>query len=131
MSQQMLHERYSKAASTWHVRCCAAILALCPLGLHAAPFPAEIDLTTLIPANGGDGSVGVFLTAKTPGDSKGSALAGGADIDADGLADLVVGAPGLGPCGCAAFVAFGGSHLGASIDLLKRPFLSGGEAAFI
>ena len=106
---------------------------LAPLALHAAAFPPEIDLATLDPANGGDGSVGVLLAGQTPDDLTGSAVAAAGDIDGDGISDLLIGASGNGTrCrDCAAFVVFGSSHLGAAFDVLRRPIATHGRAGFI
>ena len=38
-----------------------AVASLASQATTAAPFPAEIELRDLNPANGGDGSIGVYL----------------------------------------------------------------------
>lgn len=53
---------------------------------RATPFPAAFDLTTL------DGTNGFRLTGVASNDRSGSAVAGGGDINGDGIADLLVGA---------------------------------------
>jgi hypothetical protein len=103
-----------------------------PLVTPAAPFPPEIDLATLDPANGGDGSVGVFLYGATGDDYKGWSVAGAGDIDGDGLDDVLVGAPQAGTCDrCATYLAFGRQELPPSIDLFRTPLMSDGADAFI
>jgi glycosylphosphatidylinositol phospholipase D len=103
-----------------------------PLAAIAAPFPAEIDLSTLDPGNGGDGSVGVFLYGLTGFDYKGWSVAGAGDIDGNGLDDVLVGAPQNGLCDrCATYIAFGRQQLPASIDLFRAPLMSHGADAFI
>lgn len=57
------------------------------------PFPAEIDLASLLPENGGDGTKGFVLTGIRTGDRSGTAVSGAGDINGDGIDDLVIGAP--------------------------------------
>lgn len=58
-----------------------------------SPFPAEIDLASLLPENGGDGTKGFVLTGIRTGDRSGTAVSGAGDINGDGIDDLVIGAP--------------------------------------
>jgi hypothetical protein len=53
------------------------------------PFPAPRSLGSL------DGSNGFSLTGDDPGAFAGRSVAGGGDLDHDGIADLVIGAPAL------------------------------------
>ncbi len=55
--------------------------------------PGDFDLTQLAPDNGGDGSVGMVLLGEG-GDRAGLVVDALPDINGDGLADLVVQAPG-------------------------------------
>src|SRR4029453_18071795 len=82
----------------------------------ADEFPATVDLSSLFAANGGDGSVGVVFEGES-GAVAGArhARRGGAapgDVDADGFADVLVGAPdqtadGHAGEGGAAYLLFG------------------------
>ncbi|BBK33457.1 hypothetical protein STHU_40910 [Allostella humosa] len=69
-------------------------------------FTSSISLTTL------DGSNGFALLGTTAGDQAGWSVSGAGDVNDDGLADVVVGAPGAGPNGAASgqsYVVFGSS----------------------
>ena len=71
----------------------AAGLALAPAGAFgqgdplSEPFPPVIDLTTL------DGVTGFRLDGARPGDRSGFSVSGAADINGDGIGDLIIGAP--------------------------------------
>ncbi|MEM9386754.1 MAG: hypothetical protein AAGA68_16970 [Pseudomonadota bacterium] len=69
------------------------------------------DLGTLFPALGGDGSRGVVVLGEAQGDDFALDVAYAGDINADGLGDVVVGAPRLSRGGLddlgAAYVLFG------------------------
>jgi hypothetical protein len=58
---------------------------------QSGPFPAVVNLVSLLPSGGGDGSAG-FIINGVMGDDFGLAVGAG-DINADGLSDLVIGAP--------------------------------------
>jgi hypothetical protein len=55
-------------------------------------FPAALDLRRLFPGAGGDGSVG-FVLRGDRGDEAGYSVSGAGDVNGDGIADLVIGAP--------------------------------------
>ncbi|NKI36205.1 choice-of-anchor D domain-containing protein [Wenzhouxiangella sp. XN79A] len=61
-----------------------------------------------LPLSGLDGSDGFALTGQTAGDNAGQAVASAGDLDGDGVADLVVGAPRAGPGG---ILSAGRSHV--------------------
>jgi hypothetical protein len=63
----------------------------------------ELDLESLLPENGGDGSMGVILEGSEERDGAGSDVAMLGDVDGDGLADVAVGS------GSGAYVVFGRS----------------------
>jgi hypothetical protein len=84
---------------------------------RAGAFSAVVELSSLLPANGGDGSRGFVLNGIDPNDSSGYALAAAGDVNGDGLADLVVGARNADP---------GDSNAGESYVVFGRV----GEAAF-
>lgn len=52
----------------------------------------EIPLSSLLPANGGDGSVGVVVLGDLPGDAVGYSAAGVGDFNGDGYDDFAIGA---------------------------------------
>jgi hypothetical protein len=55
-------------------------------------FPAKFLLSSLLAQNGGDGSTGVHLHGPDLNDYAGDAVAGGGDLNGDGIDDVVVGA---------------------------------------
>ena len=60
---------------------------------RATPFPAEFNLSSLLPANGGDGSQGVVLNAASPDDFTGVSVSTVGDVNGDGIDDVVISAP--------------------------------------
>jgi Ca2+-binding RTX toxin-like protein len=70
-------------------------------------FPANLDLSTLNGTNG-------FRLSGAAGDFSGRSVASGGDVNGDGFADVIVGAPTLG----LGYVVFGkASGFGADLDL--------------
>ena len=63
----------------------------------AGGFPAEGDLESLLPENGGDGSAGFVVTGTDEFDYTGLAVAPVGDVNGDGLDDLLIGAPDATP----------------------------------
>ncbi|MEZ6317526.1 MAG: integrin alpha [Phycisphaerales bacterium] len=61
---------------------------------RGTPFPAEVPLPGLFPANGGDGSAGFVLTGEGNSYQGGYAVSNAGDLNADGFDDLAVSAPG-------------------------------------
>jgi hypothetical protein len=59
-----------------------------------ASFPAEVELSGLLAANGGDGTEGFVIQGIDRFDYAGYAVSGARDINGDGLDDLIIGAPG-------------------------------------
>lgn len=85
---------------------------------RAAGFPAEFDTSTL------DGSNGFRLSGLTSGNSAGISVDGAGDINGDGIADLIIGAPNADPGGRTdageTYVVFGQSGgFSANIDLVS------------
>ena len=79
-------------------------------------YSGSIDLSTL------DGTNGFVINGSTAFDQTGFSVSGAGDLNGDGFADLIIGAPEAQPNGFssgAAYVLFGGSSVGysGSIDL--------------
>jgi hypothetical protein len=55
-------------------------------------FPAVIELASLEPENGGDGSKGFVIAGVDDGDYSGFAVSAGGDLNGDGVDDLIIGA---------------------------------------
>ncbi|MEM9385420.1 MAG: integrin alpha [Pseudomonadota bacterium] len=75
------------------------------------PFAAVLELLSLREEQGADGSRGFVMNGADAGDLAGSSLARSGDVDGDGTADLIIGAPGAGqaerPESGEAYVVFG------------------------
>ena len=82
----------------------------------------QIDLAELFVSNGGDGSAGFVLNAEGAGDELGRNVRSAGDVNGDGLADFIVGAPKADPDGVgnagAAYIVFGNADgYDAELDL--------------
>jgi hypothetical protein len=88
-----------------------------------AQFPANIDLSSL------DGLTGFRLSGAAAADASGFSVASAGDVNGDGFADVIVGAPGADPNGSASgasYVVFGkASGFDANIDLSSLDGLTG------
>jgi hypothetical protein len=69
-------------------------LAAHGVGAWAGPFPPELELSSLLPANGGDGSAGFVLNGIDAYDLSGWSVSAAGDVNGDGLDDVLVGARG-------------------------------------
>jgi hypothetical protein len=74
---------------------------------RASGFPPVFSVSNLFPAGGGDGSDGFVIRGRDVFDSLGASVSNAGDVNGDGLADLVVGAPGAGDRVGEAYVVFG------------------------
>jgi cysteine-rich repeat protein len=63
----------------------------------ARGFPAEGDLESLLPENGGDGSAGFVVAGIDEFEYTGSTVAAAGDVNGDGLDDLLIGATDAAP----------------------------------
>jgi hypothetical protein len=62
-------------------------------------FPPVFPFASLLPGGGGDGSLGFVLRGIDEQDHSGSFVSGGSDINADGIADVMISAPRADPNG--------------------------------
>jgi hypothetical protein len=60
--------------------------------IEAAPFPAEFELSSLMPTNGGDGSDGFVIAGASSSDEAGYSVARAGDVNGDDVDDVAVGA---------------------------------------
>ena len=65
----------------------------------AGAFPAEFELSSLLPENGGDGTTGFVLNGVDSEDESGGAVSGLGDVNGDGIDDLIIGAYEASPNG--------------------------------
>jgi uncharacterized protein (DUF2141 family) len=59
----------------------------------AQGFPPIIQLRSLFPAAGGNGSRGFVLTGIDPHDYTGASVSSAGDVNGDGVDDVIIGAP--------------------------------------
>ncbi len=78
-------------------------------------FASSLDLASL------DGSNGFILTGSAGGDTSGLSVSGAGDVNNDGFADLIIGAPLADPAGRTSagesYVVFGSQSFGSPLDL--------------
>ncbi|CAN5167067.1 hypothetical protein BH24PSE2_BH24PSE2_14510 [soil metagenome] len=109
-------------------------------GRAADDFPPEIDLSSLLSANGGNGSTGFALNGINEADVSGRAVGTAGDVNADGIDDLVIGAAEADPDGRAgageSYVIFGraaGTPFAPEFELstLQSDHAGDGSAGFV
>ena len=89
----------------------AGLVGVVPLA-HAAPFPPVFPLESLLPAGGGDGTLGFVLNGIDQSDHSGISVSAAGDVNADGIGDLIIGADGapqFSPTSGQTYVVFGRS----------------------
>ncbi|MBT8138113.1 MAG: integrin alpha [Gammaproteobacteria bacterium] len=111
--------------------CTPLLLTLFASASWADPFPAELELSTLQSANGGDGSAGAIIEGALADDTSGMTVASG-DVNGDGRADLIIGAPEASPGGRtnagSTYVLFGSATgYPAQLDLAGLLAANGGN----
>jgi hypothetical protein len=131
-----IHALLHRAQIADRARCAFALAGLATLAADAeaaAPFPPEFDLSVLLEANGGDGSLGFAINGI---ETDGPYVANGAgDFNADGVGDIVIGAhraplddPGKIFSG-RTYVVFGRLHYPAELDLSDLLPVQGGDGS--
>jgi subtilase family protein/cadherin-like protein/Big-like domain-containing protein/FG-GAP repeat protein len=96
---------------------------------NSSGFPAEFELSTLLSANGGDGSAGFVLNGINTDDSSGYDVSSAGDINGDGFADLLIGAYQADPNGESSgqsYIVFGRNSSGFA-DSFAFSLADGGE----
>ena len=86
----------------------------------AAGYSASLDLSSLLAANGGDGTKGFVINGIDAGDYSGISVSSAGDINNDGYDDIIIGADGADPNGISSgesYVVFGQSEFDAFVNL--------------
>jgi hypothetical protein len=98
----------------------------------AAPFAPLLDLRSLLPLQGGDGSAGFVLKGISSRDRSGF-ISGAGDVNGDGVDDIIIGAHQADPDGRAeageCYVVFGRSEFPASFRLSDLLPENGGDGS--
>jgi hypothetical protein len=97
---------------------------------RADGFDADFQLPSLLPGGGGDGSAGFVLEGASVAAASGTSVRGAGDVDGDGHADLMVGAPGVSDDAAgSAFLVFGADEFPATVDLSSLFAANGGDGS--
>ena len=92
-------------------------------------YPATVQLSTL------NGTTGFVINGIDVDDSSGQSIAGAGDLNDDGFADLIIGAPDADPNGNSqageAYLVFGKATWGAAVDLAALGATGSGSTASI
>ena len=121
----------SARAATLALACGLALIA--PSAL-AQLFPPVIDLRSLSPDAGGDGTTGVIFAGINANDRSGSVISGAGDVNGDGINDLFIGAQKADPGGRTdageSYVVFGREGGFPAIFELRRLYpIAGGDGS--
>ena len=96
-------------------------------------FPAEFELSSLLVANGGDGSAGFVLNGIDAADRSGYSVSSAGDVNGDGYDDLLIGAWGADPNGNFSgetYVLFGkATGFSAEFELSSLLAVNGGDGS--
>ena len=99
----------------------------------AQQFPPEIDLSSLLPANGGDGSTGFVVTGNNNGDSSGNSVSNAGDVNGDGIDDFIIGAHTASGAGLdfrgSCYLLFGRADFPAVFDASSLRASNGGDGS--
>ncbi|MGH8496401.1 MAG: hypothetical protein ACREVN_09730 [Gammaproteobacteria bacterium] len=100
-------------------------------GRNQTGFPAVLELSSLLPANGADGSVGLVLNGIRSRDYSGLSASAAGDVNGDGIGDLLVGTFRLGarPDAGESYVVFGQAALPAELELSSLLPRNGGDGS--
>jgi hypothetical protein len=85
-------------------------------------FPAQFQLASLYPPGGGDGTRGFVLPGLAEHNHSGDSVSAAGDINGDGIADVIVGAPGAS----ASYVVFGSTQAFTAVVPLESLYPAGG-----
>jgi FG-GAP repeat len=100
---------------------------------RGSAFPPVIELRSLFPGLGGDGSTGFAIAGVEYSDESGRSVSAAGDVNGDGIDDLVIGASGAGPGFYStgqAYVVFGrSSGFPAAFDLRRLLPARGGDGS--
>ena len=80
------------------------------------PFPPDFELSTLLPMNGGDGTLGFSIAGIGVDDRSGVSVSSAGDLNGDGIGDIIIKAYGF-PGGANegdSYVVFGGAGVGSA-----------------
>ena len=93
-------------------------------------FPAALELSSLFPAAGGDGTAGFVLMGVNAFDVSGNSVSNAGDVNGDGIDDLIIGAAGADPNGVSnageSFVVFGRNSGFPAVFALRSLFPAAG-----